>query len=137
MIKLNLLIIIGRPASLLTLFSAMIGCGPGDSKVPVVGMITFDDSPMPDGYVTLTPDGGGSPVASPIVAGKFELAARPGPYRVEIEASRFVGEKNPIMGLQPREHYVPARYNSATTLRCEVKRAGGNSFNYELMSEQK
>jgi hypothetical protein len=121
---------------LVTLLSAIIGCGAGDGKVPVSGVVTFDGSSMPDGYITFTPEGGGTPEAAPIAAGKFELGVKPGPHRVEIEASHFVGEKNAIMGLQPREQYVPARYNSATTLRSEVKADGENAFNFELTSKE-
>jgi hypothetical protein len=120
---------------LFTLLLAIVGCGAGDGKVPVAGTITFDGSPMPDGYVTFTPEGGGAPEAAPIAAGKFELDVKPGPHRVEIEASHFVGEKNAIMGLQPREQYVPARYNSATTLRSEVTPDGENVFTFDLTSK--
>ena len=115
---------------------ALVGCGPRDGKVPVSGVITFDGSPMPDGYITFTPEGGGTPEAAPIAAGKFELGVKPGAHRVEIEASHFVGEKNPIMGLQPREQYVPARYNSETTLRSDVNPDGENGLNFELTSKE-
>lgn len=117
------------------LILATVGCGPGDGKVPISGVVTFDGNPMPDGYITFTPEGGGTPEAAPIAAGKFELGVKPGPHRVEIEASRFVGEKNPIMGLQPREQYVPARYNSETTLRSDVNADGENAFTFDLTSK--
>ena len=90
---------------------------------------------MPDGYVIFTPEGGGTPVASPILDGKFAFSATPGNHRVEIEASRFVGPKNAIMGLQAREQYVPARYNSASTLRQVVKPHYTNLFDYRLTSK--
>jgi hypothetical protein len=121
-------------AFLFALLLTILGCGAGDGKVPVSGVVTFDGSPMPDGYVTFTPEGGGTPEAAPIAAGKFELAVKPGSHLVEVEASRFVGEKNPIMGLQPREQYVPARYNSETTLRSEVTPDGENVFTFDLTS---
>lgn len=115
---------------------AVGGCGTGDGKVSVTGTVTFDGNPMPDGYVTLTPEGGGTPAAGPIHDGKFILSATPGNHRVEIEASRFVGPKNPIMGLQPREQYVPARYNSETTLREEVTSQGPNVLDFSLTSSK-
>lgn len=124
-----------RGALLGALLLAAVGCGAGDGKVPVTGVVTFDGSPMPDGYVTFTPEGGGTPAAAPIAAGKFEFAVKPGAHRVEIEASHFVGEKNPIMGLQPREQYVPARYNSETTLRADVKAGDENAFTFDLTSK--
>jgi hypothetical protein len=117
------------------LLFALVGCSAGDGKLPVTGVVTFDGAPMPDGYVTFTPAAGGTPEAAPIAAGKFELGVKPGAHRVEIEASHFVGEKNPIMGLQPREQYVPARYNSETTLTSEVTADGENAFTYDLTSK--
>ena len=123
-------------AAALPVLLAVNGCGFGDGKVLVTGMVTFDGNPMPDGYVIFTPEGGGTPVASPIRDGKFEFSATPGNHRVEIEASRFVGPKNPIMGLQAREQYVPARYNSASTLRQEVKPQGTNAFVFSLSSKE-
>ena len=122
-------------ATLAALLCAFIGCSAGDGKIPVSGVVTFDGAPMPDGYVTFTPAEGGTPEAAPIAAGKFELGVKPGAHRVEIEASRFVGEKNPIMGLQPREQYVPARYNSETTLTSEVNADGENVFSFDLTSQ--
>ena len=122
-------------ATLAALLCASIGCSAGDGKIPVSGIVTFDGAPMPDGYVTFTPAEGGTPEAAPIAAGKFELGVKPGAHRVEIEASHFVGEKNPIMGLQPREQYVPARYNSETTLTSEVTADGENAFTYDLTSK--
>ncbi|MBL9161389.1 MAG: hypothetical protein JNL18_01475 [Planctomycetaceae bacterium] len=124
-----------RGALLGALLLAAVGCGAGDGKVRVTGIVTFDGSPMPDGYVTFTPEGGGTPAAAPIAAGKFEFAVKPGAHRVEIEASHFVGEKNPIMGLQPREQYVPARYNSESTLRADVKAGDENAFTFDLTSK--
>jgi hypothetical protein len=123
-------------ALLVALLATLVGCGAGNGKVPVSGVVAFDGSPMPDGYITFTPEGGGTPEAAPIAAGKFELGVKPGAYRVEIEASHFVGEKNPIMGLQPREQYVPARYNSETTLRSEVNADGENAFTFDLTSKE-
>ena len=40
------------------------------------------------------------------------------------------------MGLQPREQYVPARYNSETTLTSEVTADGENAFTYDLTSKE-
>jgi hypothetical protein len=123
-------------AFLSIVFLAVSGCGTGDGKELVTGTVTFDGSPMPDGYVTFTPEGGGSPAAGPIENGKFNLSAMPGNHRVEIEASRFVGPKNPIMGLQPREQYVPARYNTDSTLRQEVKAGDSNVVDFRLTSNE-
>ncbi len=127
---------IGLATALLILVLAVSGCGSGDGKVLVTGIVTFDGSLMPDGYVIFTPEGGGTPAAGPILDGEFALSATPENHRVEIEASRFVGPKNPVMGLQAREQYVPARYNSASTLRHEVKLQDTNVFDFRLSSKE-
>jgi hypothetical protein len=127
---------IGLATALPILILAVSGCGPGDGKVSVTGKVTFDGNPMSDGYVIFTPEGGGPPAAGPILNGEFALSAIPGNHRVEIEASRFVGPKNPVMGLQPREQYVPSRYNSASTLRQEVKLQDNNVFDFSLSSKE-
>jgi hypothetical protein len=123
-------------AALPLLVLAVTGCGTGDGKELVTGTVTFDGNPMPDGYVTFTPEGGGTPAAGPIQDGKYSLSAAPGLHRVEIEASQFVGPENPIMGLRPREQYVPARYNSETTLREEVKADDTNVVDFNLSSKE-
>jgi hypothetical protein len=127
---------IGLVAVIPLLFLSALGCGSGNEKVMVSGTVAFDGKPMPDGYVIFTPEGGGTPAAGPISNGKFSFLTSPGTHRVEIEASQFVGPKNAIMGLQPREQYVPARYNSASTLRREVTQ-DSNMFDFSLSSKEK
>jgi hypothetical protein len=119
--------------------AAVIGCGPsGPETYPVSGTVTFDGEPVPDGYVTLTPeDAAAAPDSGPILAGKFSFRAKPGPKTVEIEASRFVGPENPVMGLRPREPYIPAKYNRNSILREEVVPDGENHYEFVLESSTK
>ena len=127
---------IGLAAVLTLLVSSVIGCS-RDEKALVTGTVAFDGKPMPDGYVIFTPEGGGTPAAGPISDGKFSFLASPGTHRVEIEASQFVGPKNAVMGLRAREQYVPARYNSASTLQREVTLEDSNEFDFQLSSKEK
>ncbi len=127
---------IGPIAVIALVVLSTFGCGSSDEKVLVTGTVAFDGKPMPDGYVIFTPEGGGTPAAGPISNGKFSFLTSPGTHRVEIEASQFVGPKNAIMGLQPREQYVPARYNSASTLQREVTQ-DSNMFDFSLSSKEK
>jgi hypothetical protein len=125
---------LGLFAAIVLAVAATSGCG-GDGKTLVTGTVAFDGKPMPDGYVIFTPEDGGSPGAGPIADGKYSLRTVPGNHRIEIEASQFVGPKSTVMGLQAREQYVPARYNSETTLHREVKADGENVFDFELSSK--
>ena len=64
-------------------------------------------------------------------SGNLVLSA--GPKRVEIHADREVGAPDPVMGIVPREAYVPDRYSSSNSiLRAEVEPGGENRFHFEL-----
>ena len=61
----------------------------------------------------------------------YSIQAQPGPKKVEIKATRETGQKDAVMNTVVRESYIPAKYNSATTLNAEIA-AGNNTFDYEL-----
>lgn len=115
----------------------LAGCGPsGPTTYPVRGTVTFNGQNVLDGYITFSPtDVSQAPDAGPIHDGRFAFRAMAGPKRVEIQASRFVGPENPIMGLRPREPYIPERYNIESTLEAEVTPNGENEFEFELFDE--
>jgi hypothetical protein len=114
------------------------GCGPtGPATYPVSGTATFNGEPLPDGYVTFVPeDPSVGPEGSPIANGKFSFRAREGNKKVKIEASRFVGPMNQVMGLTPKEQYIPAKYNVDTELTAEVTPDGDNDFTFELTDQE-
>lgn len=90
---------------------------------------------MPDGYIVFT--GGDStipPATGKIAAGEYSLRATADTHRVEIQASRFIGPENPIMGLRAKQQYVPDRYNIESILTAEVKAESDNRFPFELTS---
>jgi hypothetical protein len=63
-----------------------------------------------------------------------EMGALVGPHSVQIRSATEVTLPNGKFELRPQ--LVPARYNSQTELRREVK-AGGNEFDFELSSKAK
>jgi hypothetical protein len=117
---------------LLFLFS---GCGGGGPQVaPVTGTVTLDGQPLPNAEVMFTPVDGGRPsTARTVDGGQYELlfkrgqsGAIAGPHTVRIWVSHEV-VRNP-----PK---IPARYDSASELRREVKPGEDNVFDFDIQSE--
>ena len=113
------------------------GCGPsGPETYPVSGTVTWNGDPLPEGNIVFEPvDGSIAPDAGKIAAGKFAFQAQPGEKRVQIDATREVGEVDPVMHTVPREAYIPSKYNSATILTATVTADGENDFTFELTEE--
>ncbi len=113
------------------------GCGgSGAATYPVSGTVSFDGQPIPEGRISFVPeDGKAAPDSGPIQNGKFQLRVKPGRHRVEIVADRPTGKIDPVMGMAPRESYIPACYNSQTILRAEVTPQGPNQFTFALKSQ--
>lgn len=112
------------------------GCGPSGPKTyRVSGTVTFDDKPIPEGYITFSPEQRGeTPAATKIEAGKYSLYTTEGVKKVSIQASQFIGPENPIMGLRAKEQYIPQRYNLETELRETVTPESENKFDFQLRS---
>ena len=114
------------------------GCGGGSdapTTVKVEGTVTFDGEPLSKGSIVFDPvDGKGGSSAGGIENGKFMFDSQLGQKKVLISASRDTGEKDqydePIT-----ESYIPAQYNSETTLTANVKADGENKFSFELKSK--
>lgn len=114
------------------------GCG-GSSDAPttvkVEGTVTFDGEPLSEGSIVFDPaDGKGGSSAGGIENGKFMFDSQLGQKKVLISASRDTGKKDqydePIT-----ESYIPAQYNSQTTLTADVKADGENKYTFELKSK--
>src|SRR4051812_34682504 len=121
-------------ASLVAAAVLAAGCG-GPAGVPVSGTVSWDGKPMPDGKILFEDEDPKTPPASgDVKGGKYSLRVPPGKKKVRITASREVpgGKVDPVMGGVPRQSYVPARYNSDTTLSADVKAAGNNQFDFPL-----
>ncbi len=112
------------------------GCAPSGPKTyPVSGSVTLDGEPIPEGYISFAAQSSGeTPVAGKIEAGEYSVYATAGAKKVSIQASRFIGPENPIMGLRAKEQYIPERYNLATTLTATVSPSGENQFDFALTS---
>jgi hypothetical protein len=133
----------------------LAGCGSaeGPVRIPVTGKVTLDEAPLLTGVIRFVPaDNDGGPAASTrIVGGEFEFSSDNGPvianHRVEIEATEFqdfaiddeaafaaaaeaTGE-SPV-AINP----IPAIYNSRSTLTASVTDADGQSFAFDLKTEQ-
>lgn len=67
----------------------LVGCGHAGT---VTGTVTFENTPVADGWITLLPvDGAGPPQGSPIASGTYKVVGvQPGPKIVKIEAVKAV-----------------------------------------------
>lgn len=116
----------------------LTGCGGGadaPTTVKVEGTVTFDGEPLSEGSIVFDPtDGKGGSSAGGIENGKFAFDSQLGQKKVLISASRDTGKKDqydePIT-----ESYIPANYNSQTTLTADVKADGENKFSFDLKSK--
>ncbi|MFN9414523.1 MAG: hypothetical protein ACK57V_19415 [Pirellula sp.] len=123
--------------------SAFLGCSSGEVYYPISGLVTVDDQPLKKGVITLFPIGTGTTVGGEIVDGKFSLPADKGPsvgkYRVEIVAFKTSGKKEFDVDLNKQVdvevQYLPAKYNTNSTLDCEVSKGSNNEFQFNLNSK--
>lgn len=131
-------------AALLLAPVVLVGCGggpEGPELFPVSGTVTFDGSPVDDGRILFRrAEGDQKAYSAEIKAGKYSLECEAGKVKVEITASRLIPGKfdtsNPDDEPQPvGEMYIPAKYNSESTLEAEVKSAGENTIPFDLTSK--
>jgi hypothetical protein len=121
-----------RTASVVCGLLVLAGCGDGGPKrLPVSGTVSFDGTPIAKGEILFTAPGQ-APDAAPIVDGKFTAQVQPGKKRVEIRASKQVGESDmgPIM-----EGYIPARYNESSELEADIT-AARQDLEFKLTSNK-
>lgn len=114
---------------------AITGCGDSDElqRTEVTGKVTFDGEPVNEGTMTLIPAAGnqGSGSGTAIVDGEYtierEKGPTPGTYQVQIVGRRKTGKEIPAGPPAPPgsmvpeiESYIPAKYNTATTLTINI-----------------
>jgi hypothetical protein len=117
-------------ALLLALLAAAAGCGRG-GKAEVTGTVKFNGRPVEDGDIVFLPLDGQAPDAGKIKDGKFRLQARAGKNKVQIRAARAApGKPDRLMG-PTKVGYIPAKYNTSTTLEKEVG-PSANELNFDL-----
>lgn len=108
-----------------------LGCGPGGDKLyKVSGKVSYDGQPIKEGRILFRNTGAdGKAYSAPITDGAYELMCEPGKMRVEVIASRVIpgkfkkGENGEPEPIPVAEMYIPAKYNSNSTLTAEVKTA--------------
>jgi hypothetical protein len=118
----------------------LAGCG-GESApetLPVTGSVSFDGTPVTQGEIVFRDAAGQTrSCGGQITDGKFSFDASPGSKKVEITARREVpgkmdtsnpGEEVPLM-----EQYIPASYNTETTLTADVS-SDKKTFDFDLQS---
>lgn len=139
------------------LFLCQVGCGPqGDQPElgEVTGTITLDGTPLAGVAVVFQPDNGRPSRGMTDAEGKYELTyirqtkgAKVGPHRVEVapseegeseeseEETESGDEEGQNAASKPKsgKRAVPARYNTKSELKVEVK-SGKNTFDFALES---
>jgi hypothetical protein len=108
------------------------GCAHSD-LIEVTGQVTFDGKPVETGEIIFHPvDTSLTPAGGRIRGGQYKLLTKPGKMRVDIQAVRKTGKRDPLEGFEITELYIPARYNAETELTADVTREGENRFDFQL-----
>lgn len=115
-------------AMLCALCASLFGCGgapDGPRMYPINGIVTFQGAPLKEGEVLVRTDDGKFSAGARVADGKFVLSAPAGPSKVEISAMRDVPgefrEENPGERVPVRQQFIPAKYNTESTLKLDVK----------------
>lgn len=125
---------------------ALSGCGgagdDGLDRQAVSGSVTLAGQPVEAGTVQFLPDGGDPGTAigggAPILGGSYEIPAEsglpPGSYIVSISAPEGGPDlsEGPGSGAKLPRETIPAKYNTATTLKSQVKSGETNTINFAL-----
>jgi hypothetical protein len=120
----------------LILTACIAGCGKsGPELAPVSGRVTVDGQPMENIDVTFQPDEMRPPSYSRTDAsGHYELGYKRGVQGALLgqHTVRITVERSVV----PNPPHIPARFNSQSELRREVK-AGQNEFDFDVTTEGK
>lgn len=120
------------------------GCGNSvhDPHVrqPVSGTVTLDGKPIVSGAITFFPsDNQAVASGAAIVDGKYTISKADGlpvgNYKVMISAPVIAKSNNSNPAEFPGyQEQIPQKYNTQTTLTCDVKPHPGNAFTFDLKS---
>ena len=129
------------PAALLLLL-VLAGCGPGQTRMPLSGTVTFQGQAVENGHVTfLTTTTPSAPAGGALIQqGKFSVPAEqglePGTYKVAVSWVKGAGTRTPEQiaagASTPGQEQIPEKYNKETTLTIEVTSQGPNQFTLKL-----
>ena len=111
----------------------LAGCGSNAPDMATVsGAVTFEGQPVEEGEIRLVPqDKSHATQAGKIRNGAYSVPARIGDNRVEILASRVDPTRKSEMGPVMLD-FIPAKYNSASSLTANVTPDGKNTFDFAL-----
>lgn len=121
--------------------AVLAGCAGGDPNFSEVsGAVTVDGQPLKEGNITFSSVSGNAPSAGgPITDGKYTAKVHIGSTKVEIRASKVVGQKkvydtpdSPMRNIM--EEMLPAKYNAQTELTLEVE-PGTTVKNFDLSTK--
>jgi hypothetical protein len=99
----------------------------------VSGTVTIDGAPLADGFINFeseTPDGQ-PPGSAQITKGNYAAKSRAGKKKVTITSNKPTGEKD-SGGFDITANWLPAKYNSSTTLKAEITATGPNKIDFAL-----
>ena len=122
----------------------LAGCDrSGPELAPVSGRVTLDGQPISGARLTFQPEGRGSPSSgSTDRDGRYELGykrgvkgAMIGSHLVRIQLDTEASGPNGTTNQRPKS--LPARYNTKSELRREIKPDENNVFDFELSSNTK
>lgn len=117
------------------------GCG---RSVNIEGEVTFDGQPVESGSISFEPaDGQGPTAGGAIEGGRYAVSGQSGGKKVvRIRATRKTGRQIETGPPAPPGHmvdevesYIPAKYNSQSTLTCEVAAGGASRHDFALTSK--
>jgi hypothetical protein len=128
-----------NPASLAWLLASLCisGCGgdAGPRRAVVSGAVTYQGRPVDEGEIRFTPikDTVGPVTLARIANGRYDAAAKDGvpvgTHQVQILAYLADPNARPeakgTPGERPRKQYLPAKYNTQSTLECVVETGQG------------
>jgi hypothetical protein len=126
-------------AGLLLVFGS--GCGGGPQNEAVSGSVTWKGHPLDRGTIEFVPAGQGVPVVGVIQNGRYQFLSTPGvpPGSYQVRISSRKGKAAPRPDIPDFEmsdptvkEQIPAKYNVKTELKAEVKKGGGNTFDFDL-----
>ena len=118
--------------SLCACAAMVVGCSRSE-LIEVTGKVTWEGQPVETGEIIFHPvDASATPAAGRIRGGDFKFLTKPGKKRVDIQAVRKTGKRDPKEGFEITELFISAQYNAETELEADVSADGENHFEFAL-----
>lgn len=127
----------------------------------VEGDVLIDSRPLEDGVITFTHTKMGKTAAANVIEGHFRIPRNaglvPGEYRVRVLGYRVTTPKVAVFAVQPmpdessvsapgsldtgttepiKEQYLPARYNSQSTLSIDLNSGNNQAVDFDLFEQE-